>query len=135
MDKYQDFEIAHQLMTDKLNKGKFVMEKIVITYKNSDLDCLASAYAYSEYLNKIGEKASYYVYGKVQKEAEIVCELFNIAIDNAVKEITNEDIIAVDTNSLSSIDYVNPDNIVLFIDHHPNSGDIQLLLKSLKRIR
>jgi nanoRNase/pAp phosphatase (c-di-AMP/oligoRNAs hydrolase) len=50
-------------------------EKIVITYKNSDLDCLASAYAYSEYLNKTGYQASYYVSGQVQKEVCIVCEL------------------------------------------------------------
>ncbi len=29
------------------------MDKIVVTYKNADLDCVASAYAYAEYLSKI----------------------------------------------------------------------------------
>lgn len=30
------------------------MDKIVVTYNNADLDCVASAYAYAEYLNKTG---------------------------------------------------------------------------------
>lgn len=30
------------------------MDKIVVTYKNADLDCVASAYAYSEFLTKKG---------------------------------------------------------------------------------
>lgn len=51
--------------------------------------------------------------------------MFNISLNNKVKEIDNEDIIVVDTNTLSSIDYVNPQNIIEFIDHHPDSGDIK----------
>ena len=31
-------------------------KKIVVTYENADLDCVASAYAYSEYLNKKGSE-------------------------------------------------------------------------------
>ena len=100
-------------------------EKIVITYKNSDLDCLASAYAYSEYLNKTGYQASYYVSGQVQKEVGIVCELFNISLENSKKEILDEDLIMVDTNSFSSVDYINPLNVIEIIDHHPNTGDIK----------
>ena len=99
--------------------------KIVITYKNSDLDCLASAYAYSEYLNKTGYQASYYVSGQVQKEVSIVCELFNISLDNSKKEILDEDLIMVDTNSFSSVDYINPLNVIEIIDHHPNTDDIK----------
>lgn len=101
------------------------MDKIVVTYNNADLDCVASAYAYAEYLNKIGEKASYYISGIVQDEVGIVCKMFNISLNNKVKEINNEDIIVVDTNTLSSVNYVKPQNIIEFIDHHPNSGDIK----------
>ncbi len=101
------------------------MDKIVITYKNSDLDCLASAYAYSEFLIKTGVNASYYIYGTVQEEVKIVCNLFNIKLKNKLERIENEDIIVVDTNTLSSVDYVNPKNIIEIIDHHPNSGDIK----------
>jgi len=47
------------------------MNKIVITYKNADLDCVASAYAYAEYLvipkyrrNKIGKKVAFEIFDK-----------------------------------------------------------------------
>ncbi len=101
------------------------MDKIVVTYKNADLDCVSSAYAYAEYLSKTGLTASYYISGIVQDEVNIVCDIFNILLSNKVKEIGNEEIIVVDTNTLSSIDYVKPQNIVEFIDHHPDSGDIK----------
>lgn len=108
-----------------LMKGKIFMNKIVVTYKNADLDCVASAYAYAEYLNKIGSASTYYIYGLVQHEVNIVCNLFNIKLTNKIKEITNEEIIVVDTNTLSSVDYVKPKNIVEIIDHHPDSKDIR----------
>ncbi len=49
----------------------------------------------------------------------------NILLNNKINKIQDEDIIVVDTNTLSSVDYVKPENIVEFIDHHPNSGDIK----------
>ncbi len=101
------------------------MNKIVVTYNNADLDCVASAYAYTEYLNKTGIMATYYISGMVQDEVNIVCQLFNILLNNKIDKIQDEDIIVVDTNTLSSVDYVKPKNIVEFIDHHPNSGDIK----------
>lgn len=110
------------------------MDKIVVTYKNADLDCVASAYAYAEYLTKTGSTASYYINGLVQDEVNIVCDIFNILLSNKVQEIGNEDIIVVDTNTLSSIDYVKPQNIVEFIDHHPNSGDIQFCENAVLRL-
>lgn len=110
------------------------MDKIVVTYKNADLDCVASAYAYAEYLSKTGITASYYVSGIVQDEVNIVCDMFNISLSNKVKEIGDEDIIVVDTNTLSSIDYVKPQNIVEFIDHHPDSGDSKLCEKATLKL-
>ena len=41
--------------------------KTVITYKNADLDCVASAYAYSEFLNKTGHQSSYYIRKEIKK--------------------------------------------------------------------
>lgn len=110
------------------------MDKIVVTYKNADLDCVASAYAYAEYLSKKGFTASYYISGVVQDEVNIVCDIFNILLSNKVKEIGNEEIIVVDTNTLSSIDYVKPQNIVEFIDHHPDSGDIKFCENAILRL-
>lgn len=97
--------------------------KIVITYKNADLDCVASAYAYSEYLNKKGDQADYYISGIVQSEVDIVCKLFNISLSNNIENIDNMPIVVVDTNTFSSIDFVNPDHIIEIIDHHPRSND------------
>lgn len=110
------------------------MDKIVVTYKNADLDCVASAYAYSEYLTKKGTNASYYISGLVQDEVNIVCKLFNISLNNKTKEIGDEDIIVVDTNTLSSVDYVKPQNIIEFIDHHPDSGDIKYCENAVLRL-
>ncbi len=108
-----------------INERRNFMERIVVTYKNADIDCVASSYAYAEYLNKTGLKSSYYVSGIVQNEVNIVCNIFNIILSNKVKKIGDEKIIVVDTNTLSSIDFVNPKNIVEFLDHHPDSGDIK----------
>lgn len=110
------------------------MNKIVITYNNPDLDGVASAYAYSEYLTKTGYNASYYVKGTVQSEVDIVCNIFNIKLTNKVKKISEEEIIVVDTNTLSSINYVKPQNIVEIIDHHPDSGDIKLCKNATLRL-
>lgn len=97
--------------------------KVVITYKNADLDCVASAYAYSELLNKKNDQANYYISGVVQKEVDIVCSLFNINLSNNIENIDDKSIIVVDTNTYSSIDFVNPDHIIEIIDHHPRSND------------
>ena len=97
--------------------------KIVITYKNADLDCVASAFAYSEFLNKKGEETNYYISGIVQSEVDIVCSMFNIKLANVIKKVNEEKIIVVDTNTYSSIDFVNPEQVIEVIDHHPRSND------------
>lgn len=98
--------------------------KIVITYKNADLDCVASAYAYSEFLNKKGEKANYFISGMVQSEVDIVCSMFNIKLANVIKKVEDEQVIVVDINTYSSIDFVNIEQVIEVIDHHPKSSDV-----------
>lgn len=99
------------------------MSKVVVTYKNADLDCVASAYAYSEFLNKKGDISNYYICGIVQREVNIVCDLFGIKLNGCKDVLLNNDIIVVDTNSLSSVDFVSPEQIIEVIDHHPRTGD------------
>lgn len=99
------------------------MEKIVATYTNADLDCVASSYAYAEYLKKQGDNANYYISGKVQKEVDVVCSLFNIDLYNESEEISDKQVIVVDTNTLSAVNFVSPKQIIEVIDHHPESGD------------
>ena len=85
-------------------------------------------------LTKKGTNASYYISGLVQDEVNIVCKIFNILLSNKIKEIGDEDIIVVDTNTLSSVDYVKPQNIIEFIDHHPDSGDIKYCENAVLRL-
>lgn len=94
------------------------MKYIVTSYVNPDLDGTAGMYAYCEYLKKTGKNSDFYIEGKPLQETEIVCDIFNITL-NPAKNIDKEDkIVVVDTNFLATIPFVNPENIVEFIDHH-----------------
>lgn len=99
------------------------MSKVVITYVKPDLDCVASAYAYAEFLNKKGEEVSYFIKGDAQKEVDIVCSMFGIELKNQIDDVSNSDVIVVDTNKLSDVSYVRPEQIVEVIDHHPETND------------
>ena len=94
------------------------MKIIVTSYKGPDLDGISCMYAYKEYLNKQGKESDYYIYGKPNKEVEIVCEMFNITL----KEINNfneeQDIVLVDTNNIDRMPFVNPKKVIEIIDHH-----------------
>ena len=98
--------------------------KVVISYKNADLDGVASAVGYSEYLNMIGEEASYYLNGSYQKEVDLLCSMFQINLSNLLDNLDNSSIIVVDTNTYWAVDFVSKDKIVEIIDHHPPSFDI-----------
>ena len=67
--------------------------KVVISYKNADLDGVASAVGYSEYLNMIGEEASYYLNGSYQKEVDLLCSMFQINLSNLLDNLDNSSII------------------------------------------
>lgn len=100
------------------------MSKVVVTYTNADLDCVASAYGYAEFLRNIGEDADYFISGKVQDEVNIVCSMFDIDVKNDREQVSpNEQVVVVDTNKISAVSFVNPDQVVEVIDHHPESGD------------
>ena len=98
--------------------------KVVISYKSADLDGVASAVGYSEYLNMIGEEASYYLYGNYQREFDLLCSMFQINLSNSLDNLDDSSIIVVDTNTYWAVDFVPKDRIVEIIDHHPSSFDI-----------
>ena len=50
--------------------------------------------------------------------------MFNIKLANVIKEVEDEQVIVVDTNTYSSIDFVNIEQVIEVIDHHPKSSDI-----------
>lgn len=94
------------------------MNYIVTSYVDPDLDGTASMYAYSEFLRKSGKNSNFYIEGKPMPEAEIVCDMFQIDLKPAIKIEKEDRIIVTDTNFLVTIPFVNPENIVEFIDHH-----------------
>lgn len=100
------------------------MGRVVITYiPCADIDCMGAAYAYAELLKAKGEDASYFIGGDVQKEVKIVCEMFDIKLENELEEVGDRPVVIVDTNKYDSVSYVPQDQIVEVIDHHPESGD------------
>ncbi len=99
-------------------KGEKIMKYIVTSYINPDLDGTSSMYAYAEFLRKTGQNSDYYIEGNPMHEVEIVCDIFNIALNPVSKIESNDKIIVVDTNYLKNIPEMKLENIVEFIDHH-----------------
>ena len=97
------------------------MSKILVTcYTNPDLDGVACAYAYSEYLNKTDGDAVAGFFGTVYREAQFVIKKFKIKkVENADKVVDKcEQIIMVDASELSGTsDKLNPSKVIEIIDH------------------
>lgn len=92
---------------------------IVTSYKSPDLDGVACMYAYSEFINKVGAKANYCVFGEVQNEAKIVCEKFRIELKGVEKIEGNDKVIIVDTNDPKIIsNEIRYENVTEIVDHH-----------------
>lgn len=66
------------------------MDRIITSYEKPDLDGVSTMYAYAEYLNKIGTKSSYYVWGVPKKEVAIVCDMFNISLEGVTSIEENQ---------------------------------------------
>lgn len=98
---------------------------IVTSYKNPDLDGVASMYAYKEFIEKCNKEAQYYICGTPNKEVEIVCNMFDITL-NSIKTLeASDNIILVDTNNTLYLPKnINPENVTEIIDHHIRSENI-----------
>jgi len=95
--------------------------KVVISYGEPDLDGVSCMYAYSEFLNKNGEQAGYFILHEPKQEVRIVCSFFGIDLKSLEKnEISkNDKFVAVDLNGKDQMDdMIAIDNIVEIIDHH-----------------
>jgi manganese-dependent inorganic pyrophosphatase len=90
----------------------------VLPYKDPDLDGVACAYAYSEFLNKTGVDSKPAFFGEPHIEALFILSEFDIKIDNA-ENLDLEKIILVDTTILENVDSkLNRKQVVEIIDHH-----------------
>ena len=101
--------------------------KVVISYNKPDIDGVSCMYAYSELLNKIGEKANYYVWNEPKQEVKIVCDLFGIELGGLKEEdiALDDQLISVDVNGIEQLPkFVTPERIIEIIDHHGPSRSL-----------
>ena len=102
--------------------------KIIISYSEPDLDGTSCMFAYSELLNKLGEKADYIVRDIPKQEVGIVCDIFGIELKGTkIDEIPeNSEFVLVDLNGVEQIyDSIKNDEIIEIIDHHGLSRWLQ----------
>jgi len=92
---------------------------LITCYVNPDLDGLASAFAYAEFLNKQGQQAQAAILGVPHDEAKYVLDRFKI--NNLPSIINDKDfsqVILVDSSDLIGLEgRVSPDKVIEIIDH------------------
>ena len=94
--------------------------KIITSYIEPDLDGVSSMYAYSELLNRLGDKTYYFIWKTPKNEIKIVCDLFKIKLDS-LKKIPDEknEFVLVDFNGFDQAhEKITCESIVEVIDHH-----------------
>lgn len=96
------------------------MKEILVTaYVNPDLDGLAGALAYAEFLNKTNTKSIAAIMGKAHDEANFVLARFNIKQPLLINNADNFDkVILVDASDLIGLEgNIDPLKVVEIIDH------------------
>lgn len=97
------------------------MTKIITTsYKNADLDGVACAVAYAEFLNKRGKEAKVEISGRPHMEAQFVLDKFNISVDLEMSEIMPADsqVIFLDASDTESLpNGIKAEQVIEVIDH------------------
>lgn len=93
--------------------------KILVTPKvNPDLDGLASAYAYSRFLNKLGQNTDEGIFGEPHIEAKYLIEHFQIKDINLNPQGIYEKFILVDASNLKGMPKViGAQDVIGVIDH------------------
>lgn len=93
---------------------------MVTSYKNPDLDGVASAIAYTEFLQTQGEGALVAIFGTPHKEAQFVLHKFNISNPTGIEGIIVRDsqIVFVDASDIESLPTgISTDQVVEIVDH------------------
>lgn len=103
---------------------------LVTTYAHPDLDGVASAFAYAEFLTKTGKNVSIGYYGEFQAEAVYLINKYNVEIGLHSTFLSSDAdaIILVDASDPRGISCeINPVNVLEVIDHrkHYRKEDFQ----------
>ena len=96
------------------------MKSLLVTaYVSPDLDGVAGAMAYAEFLNKTGIPARVAFFGELHEEARYVLDRFGIAYPESISD-TNafEQVILVDASDLNGLEgKVPPEKVIEIYDH------------------
>jgi len=96
------------------------MKPILITcYVNPDLDGVAGALAYSEWLQKIGKEVTVGIFGEPHEEAKFVLDRFHFTYPQIIKDAGfYDEVILVDASDLIGLEgNIAPDKVIEIIDH------------------
>jgi inorganic pyrophosphatase/exopolyphosphatase len=96
------------------------MKPILVTaYASPDLDGLAGAMAYAEYLQKTGRDANAGFMGELHAEAKYVLDRFSIPYPKKIENADDfNEVILVDASDLNGLDgKVTPEKVIEVIDH------------------
>jgi len=89
---------------------------------NPDLDGVACAVAYAEFLNKKGKRAVPAVFGKINRETEAVAKKWNLKIPVPVV-VKGKKVSFVNSTELFGVDKdIDPKNVIEIIDHRKAHG-------------
>ena len=96
------------------------MKPILVTgYVNPDLDGLAGAVAYAEFLNKAGRQAEAAIFGAPHEEAQYVIDRFKLTHPKQIADADDyAEVILTDASDLNGLeDKVAPEKVIEIIDH------------------
>lgn len=96
------------------------MKEILVTcYVNPDLDGVAGAIAYCEFLKKIGRKAVVGIMGEPHDEAKYILNRFNFLHPRLISNAADFDkVILVDASDLKGLEgNIAPEKVIEIIDH------------------
>lgn len=96
------------------------MNQVLVTaYVNADVDGVAGAMAYAEYLNYKGIQAVAGIVGEPHDEAKYILDRFNIDYPLILKNADNyEKVILVDASDLNGLEgKISPEKVIEIIDH------------------
>jgi manganese-dependent inorganic pyrophosphatase len=108
---------------------------LITSYKNPDLDGVACAIAYAEFLEAIGTHAVPLLFGEPHIEAKFVLEQFNTPIpaDGQLRLKNQSKVILVDASDLRGIsNLIYPGQVIEIIDHRIENQANKFLSASIQ---
>jgi len=92
----------------------------IIWHKNPDTDAICSALVAAEYFNEIGQEATAYRLGELNRETEFVLKSIGVQAPTMISTLEpGSDVVLVDHNApTQSIDHLDTLKVRSIIDHH-----------------